>query len=245
MVEPWVDSRAERLVVIDNVVGVTLGGSRTRGTDRPTSDVDIGLYYENTISRRDIDDVIRLFHDEGAELTVTEPGEWGPWINGGSWFRVGGMKADLLYRDVDRVRAVIGVCVPLADPVGVLAGLKATTSPYPPKLRAEVVKRFAWEADFQLGILERTEAGADPFYEQCGLSRVLACLVQVLYAHNERWFTNEKRAMDEVSRMPLIPDGLTEQVHEITTPGTEAIPAARALYAATMTLLQSNGSGPA
>jgi len=36
---------------------------------------------------------------------VTRPGEWGPWLDGGAWLRVGGSAVDWLYRDVDRVAA--------------------------------------------------------------------------------------------------------------------------------------------
>uniref|UniRef100_UPI003F683C15 hypothetical protein n=1 Tax=Acinetobacter baumannii TaxID=470 RepID=UPI003F683C15 len=48
--------------------------------------------------------------DRPGETQVTAPGEWGPWINGGSWLSIGGRKVDLLYRDLGRVRAVIADC---------------------------------------------------------------------------------------------------------------------------------------
>jgi len=36
---------AGRLVGVEGVVGVLLGGSRARGTHHPDSDVDLGVYY--------------------------------------------------------------------------------------------------------------------------------------------------------------------------------------------------------
>ena len=42
---PGLAALAARLVAVDGVVGVLLGGSRARGTHRPDSDVDLGVYY--------------------------------------------------------------------------------------------------------------------------------------------------------------------------------------------------------
>ncbi|MFS8652555.1 MAG: nucleotidyltransferase domain-containing protein [Caldibacillus sp.] len=36
----------EELKAIPGVIGVVLGGSRTRGMHHPTSDIDIGIYYD-------------------------------------------------------------------------------------------------------------------------------------------------------------------------------------------------------
>ena len=35
----------QRLIEVDGMVGVLLGGSRTRGEHTPESDFDLGLYY--------------------------------------------------------------------------------------------------------------------------------------------------------------------------------------------------------
>jgi predicted nucleotidyltransferase len=40
---------ADRLAEVQGVVAVALGGSRAQGTERPDSDWDFGLYYEDTI----------------------------------------------------------------------------------------------------------------------------------------------------------------------------------------------------
>jgi hypothetical protein len=255
----WVTTVAHGLTAIEGVVGVALGGSRARGTNRPGSDVDLALYYRGGLSRRAVLKVIELVHDRGAELTVTEPGEWGPWIDGGAWFQVAGLKADLLYRNVDRVRRVIddatngqftsayqpghpagfhsyhlmaevGVNVPITDPKGLLLALQDLTSPYPRRLRAAIIRRFLWEANFQLEILERTEVGTDPFFEHAALSRVLACLVQVLYSGNERWFLNEKRAVDELKTFRVLPDHFQSRLVAVTRGGAAGTREARALH---------------
>jgi len=85
---------------------------------------------------------------------ITPIGGWGKWINGGGWLKVEGIPVDFLYRDVAQVHQVIddghngqitidyqpghphgfvssiymgevALCLPLHDPQGVLAALKA------------------------------------------------------------------------------------------------------------------------
>lgn len=69
---------ASRLAELPGVVAVTLGGSRAQGTQRPDSDWDFGLYYEDTI---DPSDVVAL----GWPGEITGPEGWGPVVNGGAW----------------------------------------------------------------------------------------------------------------------------------------------------------------
>src|SRR6266516_3686359 len=87
---------ARRLAGIPGVVAVTLGGSRSTGTHRPSSDWDFGLYYRGTIDPADVQAL-------GYEGTVTGPGEWAYPMNGGAWLTVDGERVDLLYRDLDDV----------------------------------------------------------------------------------------------------------------------------------------------
>jgi len=86
----------ERLAAIPGVVAVTLGGSRARGTHRPDSDWDFGLYYRDTI---DADDVRGL----GFPGEVASPGDWAHPMNGGAWLTVENRPVDLLYRDLSDV----------------------------------------------------------------------------------------------------------------------------------------------
>ena len=39
---------------------------------------------------------------------VTDPGAWGPWVDGGAWLRIDDTAVDWIYRNVDRVR--VRVC---------------------------------------------------------------------------------------------------------------------------------------
>jgi predicted nucleotidyltransferase len=77
---------AHRLTAIGGVIGVCLGGSRARGTHRPDSDFDLGLYYRPPLDTA----ALRLLAAEvtGDAIEVTEPGGWGPWVDGGGWLIV-------------------------------------------------------------------------------------------------------------------------------------------------------------
>lgn len=79
------------LGVIAGVEAVALGGSRATGTADAASDWDVGLYYRG---RPDFSPLTR--HGE-----LHPPGSWGRIMNGGAWLRVGGLKVDVLLRDLD------------------------------------------------------------------------------------------------------------------------------------------------
>src|SRR5688572_23778166 len=98
----------EALRPVNGLSALVLGGSRGRGTAGPTSDYDIGLYYEPDapLDIEALRSAIAPLVDDPSS-TVTSIGEWGPWINGGGWLTIGGVEVDLLYRDLSRVRAAI------------------------------------------------------------------------------------------------------------------------------------------
>ena len=97
---------ADRLVAVPGVSAVMLGGSRARGTARPDSDVDLGLYYRpplDVTALRGLARELATDRDGSSAVEVTEPGAWGRWVDGGAWLSVDGVAVDWLYRDLDRV----------------------------------------------------------------------------------------------------------------------------------------------
>jgi predicted nucleotidyltransferase len=227
---------AGRLIAIDGVAAVALGGSRARGTATATSDIDLGIYYHSG-HRPSLDELGALakeLDDRHREGLVTAFGEWGPWVNGGAWLRVDGMAVDWLYRDVGRVTQTIEacrrgevtcdyylghphgfhnhiylgevhLCVPLGDPGNALGALKLLVAAYPAEMRGRIVSRYLFDARFMLETGRRSAARADVMHAAGCLFRVVAALVQVLYALNERYFVNEKGSVAEVESMPLRP----------------------------------------
>ena len=228
------------LVTLGGVVGVTLGGSRARGDQMPASDVDLGLYYRPPL------DVAGLtaFAGEVAHSSseVTEPGGWGPWVDGGAWLTVDGVAVDWIYRDVDRVRscwesAVVGryafhhqighpfgvpdfsypgelaLGVLLADPTGELTALQRAVRNYPTELGAALVTQCQWEATFLVGIAAKGVARGDTTYVAGCLFRIAVLCAHALHGRDGRWLVNEKGAINAAARLPSAPEGFATRAH--------------------------------
>jgi len=233
---------ADQIGTLDGVVAVTLGGSLARGRADQRSDVDLGLYYDpaRPFSVEGLRALATELDDRHTP-EVVGLGDWGPWINGGAWTRVRDTRVDLLYRDLRLVDRVLDDCLAgrttcayqpghphgfhshsyagevhhglaLHDPAGALAARRARTSPYPPALRREVVRRCQWEADFAVRTAHGAAGRGDLAYVSGCLFRAVACLVQVLFALNERWLLNEKGAVREADGLALGPPGFAAEV---------------------------------
>ena len=155
---------------------------------------------------------------------MTDFGEWGPWVNGGAWLKVGSQRVDWLYREVERVSAVIDdceagrptcdyylghphgfhnhiylaevhYCRPCFDPHGVLRGLKERVRSYPPRLKEALIRKYGYDARFMLELARKPAKRGDVFHVSGCLFRCAAALIQVLFALNERYFMNEKGSL--------------------------------------------------
>ncbi|WP_395844604.1 nucleotidyltransferase domain-containing protein [Archangium violaceum] len=235
----------EALRPVRGLAAIVLGGSRGRGTAGPASDYDIGLYYEPDapIDVAMLQSAIAPLVDEPSS-TVTRMGEWGPWINGGGWLTIAGVKVDLLYRDLGRVREVIAearqgrfsmnyqvghphgfcsaiwmgevaTCQPLLDPLGRIAELKGETWPYPRALRDALIARFGWEVGFAIENAELAARRAEQTHIAGCAYRALCCVAQVLFALNGRYLINEKGAVAEAATYPITLAGLAQEQAEI------------------------------
>ncbi|EGJ79029.1 putative DNA polymerase beta subunit [Streptomyces sp. Tu6071] len=231
---------AARLTEVDGIVAVALGGSRARGLHRPDSDYDLGLYYRGGLDTA----ALRALAGEGVE--VSEPGGWGPWVNGGAWLTVGEDRVDWIYRDLDRVEAVwegcregrfetgfqpghplgfhspayvgeVAVCQVLADPTGALTALRTATRDYPPPLRAAVVENARWEAPFILAAARKGAKSADAAYVAGCLFRATGLLAHALHAHAGTYVLNEKGALHAAATLPTTPRGLTPRAQSLFT----------------------------
>lgn len=245
------ESLAPRLAAVGGVAAVGLGGSVARGTDDAGSDVDIGIYYSRRTPpdlvalRRLADDV-----DDRGSVELTQLGGWGPRINGGGWLVVRGTRVDWLYREVEAVEEAIASCragvsvpvhqpghpwgwqpqiyagevaygVPLADPSGELTRLQSAALPYPGALR-EAKLAALWEAEFSLGIAEKSAArGATVLVVAC-LSRVAAVLVDAIFAANGRYLVNEKQAAEIGTTVDGPPGVWSAMTATLAAPGSTA-----------------------
>jgi predicted nucleotidyltransferase len=233
---------ADRLATLDGVAAVALGGSAGRGLADGRSDLDLAVYYDpaRPFSVAELAALATELDDRHAP-EVVGIGDWGPWINGGAWTRVQGVKVDLLYRDLGLVDRVLADCAEgrtsshyqpghphgfhshmyaafvhhnlvLHDRAGALATRRARTSPYPAALRRTIVRRFAWEAGFAVETAAGAAARGDLAYVSGCLFRSVACLVQVLFALHGRWFLNEKGSVAEAAGLPGAPPGFAGEV---------------------------------
>jgi hypothetical protein len=100
---------AFQLSEIPGIEAVVLGGSYARGTARPDSDLDLGLYYSDA-AHPDVEAIratAEKFSTPNHPPTVTGSYEWGPWVNGGAWIHTAVGKVDLLYRNLEQLQRVI------------------------------------------------------------------------------------------------------------------------------------------
>ena len=103
------------IAVLSKVPGVSaiaLGGSQSRKEADANSDYDIGVYYNNKdLNLIALGDSLKNLDDHHRENLLNPPGEWGPWINGGSWLTVDGIPVDILLREINHVEAVLKDCL--------------------------------------------------------------------------------------------------------------------------------------
>ncbi|MEO7236377.1 MAG: nucleotidyltransferase domain-containing protein [Lapillicoccus sp.] len=231
---------AGRLVTVDGVVGVVLGGSRARGAHHEGSDVDLGIYYRGDL---DVAALAAIARDVGGpEAEITRPGEWGPWVDGGGWLVVDGVHVDWIYRDVDRVQeawtrahrgtydwnaqaghplgvpdfAYVGelaLAVVLADPEGELAGMREAFV-YPAALATALVQNL-WEAHFLVTLAGKATSRGDAAYVALCLGRALLLCAHALHGHDRRWLVNEKGAIATAGELPSAPEGFARRAQEV------------------------------
>ncbi|TMQ23134.1 MAG: nucleotidyltransferase domain-containing protein [Deltaproteobacteria bacterium] len=232
---------ARQLASVGGVVAVVLGGSRARGTHRPDSDTDLGVFYRGEL---DVPALRALAADvTGEPVEVTDPGGWGPWVNGGAWLTLRGERVDWIYRDLERVHRVwndcergryevgiqaghplgyyshtyageVALCRVLADPSGELGALQARTRHYPPAL-GDALVRGLWEADFMMMGARYGAAGADPTFAAGCLFRAIGVACHALHGHARQWLTHEKGMVTATARLPQAPQGFAERAHAV------------------------------
>lgn len=235
----------EQLVLVPGVEGVMLGGSRARGDAYADSDVDLGLYYRRPLDVDGLRELARAVAMSRPDLdpvpALTEPGGWGPWVDGGGWLTIAGVPVDWIYRDLDRVRrsaelaragefvfhfqighplgvpdfayaGEVALGVVLADPRGELTELKRSLEVYPSRLADTIVDRLG-EADFVLGALVKSAARGDTTLVAGCLFRVVALCAHAVHARAGSWVISEKGVVDAAGRLPNAPAGFAARAH--------------------------------
>lgn len=186
----------------------------------------------------------RGLEGRGRTPAVTALGGWGPWIDGGAWLEIEGRRVDWIYRDLRRVERAITdasrgmisshyqpghphafhnyiyvgeahYSVILHDSRARLAALQRRTRPYPSALRDAIRRSFLWQARFALETAEKSARRGDVLHVSGSLFQSAACLVQVLFASNRRYFVNEKGSLSATEAFALHPPRFRDRVKRI------------------------------
>ena len=232
---------ASRLATIGGVEAVLLGGSRARGDHLPGSDYDLGLYYRPPL---DVAALGRLAREvSGQAVEVTEPGGWGPWVDGGGWLTVDGVRVDWIYRNIDRVQRAwtdaqagrfsfhrqpghqlgvpdfayvgeVALGVVLADGTGEVTDLHDAAQDYPPALTATLVDGL-WEPTFELAGARKATARGDTVYVAVVIAHALLLCAQALHGRAGRWLISEKGAIAGAGRLEVAPPDFSARCHAV------------------------------
>ena len=239
------DTIVARLAAVPGVKAIVLGGSYARGTQHAGSDLDVAIYYnEKDPFKIDDIRRITAGLSAGEPPDVTDFYGWGAWVNGGAWIHTTAGKVDFIYRNIDQVQRAIddalqgithhdfdqqpaygfysiiylaetNICLPLYDPEGHIARLKAQVKTYPPLLKEKKVASSLWMAEFSLIHADGYAAKGDGYATAGALTRTAAYLTQALFALNETYFITDKTAMKEISTFPIAPFGYVERLSAI------------------------------
>ena len=234
---------AARLAQVPGVRAVSLGGSRARGQAQPDSDIDLGLYYraEAPFDLTALSKLCRELDDSGS-AQPTPLGGWGPWVDGGAWLTVQGVRVDFIYRELGRVQksvqdalsghiklhaqpghphgihshhyaAELALGQILFDPERELEALNVRLNGYPAVLKAALIAHYDWQPDFWLSSAAKGKARGDVHYAQGCAYQAGMAMVQVICARGEVWLTNEKRAVALASGVPGAPADFATRVN--------------------------------
>ena len=245
MVDNIIQLVREKLSSLSYIEGIVLGGSRARGTHTEDSDVDIGIYYQSESFDLDaINQLATELDDEHRSNLITPPGAWGNWVNGGGWLIIQGHHVDLILRDIKRVEQVmkdtnqgivtanyqtghphgyisvmyrgeLGISKILFARSGSFCELKKQAETYPSALQKGLTDFFMFEAGFSL-MFAKDNIDKDDISYVCGhCFRSISCLNQVLFAMNEEYCINEKKAVRMIGVFKIKPSNYKERVDKV------------------------------
>jgi predicted nucleotidyltransferase len=226
--------------LIQNFSGVTginaivLGGSRATGTANKDSDIDIGIYYdEESFDLSSFRQKAVSLDDEHRTNLITDPGEWGPWINGGGWLTIDGTAVDLLFRDTRKVMNVlddcfngkitidyqcghpfgfvnaiymgeVAYCKILSSNNNLIPDLKKKLEKFPINYQKAAIEKFLWECEFSRQCGMKAIGKEDIIYAAGSLFRCAVSLLHVLYAINEMYMLNEKGSLGRLLSQKVV-----------------------------------------
>ena len=245
MVDTIIQLVREKLSSLSYIECIVLGGSRARGTHTEDSDIDIGIYYHSeSFDLITINQLAAELDDEHRSNLIAPPGAWGNWVNGGGWLIIQGHHVDLILRDIKRVEQVmkdtnqgivtanyqtghphgyisvmyrgeLGISKILFARSGSFCELKKQAETYPSALQKGLTDFFMFETGFSL-MFAKDNIDKDDISYVCGhCFRSISCLNQVLFAMNEEYCINEKKAVRMIGVFKIKPSNYKERVDKV------------------------------
>ena len=222
MVDNVIQIVTEKLSSLPCIEGIVLGGSRARGTHTEDSDIDIGIYYNSeSFDLTAINQIATELDDENRNDLVVPPGAWGDWVNGGGWLVINGYHVDLILRDIKRVEQIIKDTEQVAISKiqyaknESLCELKNQAEIYPGALKKSLINFFIFEAELSLMFVKANAGAEDKYYIAGHVFRIISCLNQVLFACNNAYCINEKKAIKLLETFEYKPEKYAERVNHI------------------------------
>jgi len=224
-----IEELIEVLAAMPGVIAVALGGSRAAGASDAESDWDLGVYYRGSI------DTAAL----AERGTVHPPGAWGRIMNGGAWLTAGGLKVDVLLRDLEVVEHWSGRAVEgqyeVDGLLGYLAGIPtysllaeravarvlrgelSEAGPFPERLAEAAPERWRFHSRFSFAHARMRAARRDFAGTVGQAARAVVEHAHAMLCERRAWVLNEKRILERA--------GLV-QTQALFAEGTRGEPAA-------------------
>ena len=96
-----------------------------------------------------------------------------------------------------------------------LCELKNQAEIYPGALKKSLINFFIFEAEFSLMFVKANAGAEDKYYIAGHVFRIISCLNQVLFACNNAYCINEKKAIKLLETFEHKPEKYTEKVNHI------------------------------
>jgi predicted nucleotidyltransferase len=243
--DKFIQSIVEELKKIPNITAIVIGGSYANGTNRPDSDIDLGLYYKEA-SPFSVDKIKSLANklNDFPDPLVSDFGGWGKWVNGGTWLTIKGQRVDFIYRNLDFVEKIINYCIEgtiksdyyqeppqgfhsyiylaeiasnkiLYEPENIITLLKNKIKTYPPKLKNKIINAFLWDCEFTLSRAQKFAERNEIHLVVSSFSRINHNLIQVLYALNETYFFSVKKTYKDFPLFNKTPKDFLQKVEQV------------------------------
>jgi hypothetical protein len=221
-------------------------GTDTAGSD---IDLGIYYGNEDLLDMPALECAASELDDQRRGGLIAPPGGWGNWVNGGGWLMMDDIPVDLILRDFERVKKAVEDCREgnitvhyqtghphaylnamyrgelavsklLWDKSGAASALQECARPYPSKMKSAILNTFGFEASFSCMLAQKYACCGDAYYVTAHIVRAVSCMNQVLFAQNEQYCLNEKKAVGMIDTFPVRPDGYKNRVEHVFALGS-------------------------